>query len=149
MNLTRLLYIIATAALLANVTAYAGDEIRDDSNDETDEEEIVVIEKRENVSIPHGFGSSRIDGWYVLDNNNIVIEAGRQKYKATFMSSCPGIRYTESIGLSTMGPFELDKFTTVVLPDGWRCHIKELTVYTPEMEQKDREARDAGKQQTD
>ena len=105
------------------------------------EEEVVVIEHNKYVSVPRTFGSSTIDNWYVLDNKNIVIETTREKYKATFMSTCPGIRFTDSIGLSTMGPYELDRTTTVILPGGMRCHISELVRYTPEMEQRDKEAK--------
>ncbi len=55
------------------------------------------------------------------------------------MSRCHGILFTDSIGLATMGPFELDKSTTIVLPDGERCHIRELVPYAAEMEQQDME----------
>ena len=105
-----------------------------------DEEEVVVIEKKDrDVGIHRGFGSSTIRDWYVLDSRNIVIEAnGLEKYKATFMNACTGIRFTDSIGLATMGPFELDKSTRIILPDGQRCYIKELVPYTAEMEKQDR-----------
>ena len=98
-----------------------------------------MIGHDKDISVPSTFGSSTIDNWYVLDNSNIVIETTRRKYKATFMSSCPGIRFTDSIGLSTMGPYQLDKTTTILLPDGRRCHIKELVPYTAEMEKQGKE----------
>ena len=95
------------------------------------DENILVIEKKpEVVSIPRTFGSSQLEDWFVLDNRHLVIElTGKKKYKATLMNSCTGLRFTDSIGFSTMGPFELDKWTTIVLPGGERCFIKELEPY--------------------
>ena len=144
MKLFLYINLISVTLLLSNAFALAGEAIQ--SNNGSVEEEIRVIEKKNDVSIPQSFGSSQIDDWYVLDNKNIVIEAARKKYKATFMSSCSGIRFTDSIGLVTMGPYELDKTTTVILPDGRRCHIKELIPYTADMEKQDREAKEKKKQ---
>lgn len=96
-------------------------------------EELTVIEKKPRISIPETYGSSKLTNWYVLDNRNLVIEVNnREKYKATLMNSCTGLRFTDTIGFSTMGPFELDKWTSIILPDGHRCYIKELTRYHPD-----------------
>lgn len=107
----------------------------------TPTEDVRIIERQNRpISIHKSFGSNQIRDWQVLDDNNMVIEAvGRKKYKATFMTPCNGIRYTYVIALANQGPFELDQFTTVILPDGERCPIKELVPYTAEMEQQDKE----------
>jgi len=109
------------------------------SDDDQDaDEEILVIEKKpEVINVPSTFGSSRIRNWYVLDNRTLIIQVtGRQKYKATLMNSCPGLRFTDSIGFATMGPWELDKWTTIHLPGGERCYVKELTRYQEPEEDK-------------
>ena len=134
----RMYFHLVLAVLLTAVSsAFADDKTTQDKG--TPKEEVVVIGHDKDVSVPSTFGSSTIDNWYVLDNRNIVIETTRRKYKATFMSSCPGIRFTDTIGLSTMGPYQLDKTTTVLLPDGRRCHIKERVPYTAEMEKQGKE----------
>lgn len=98
------------------------------------EEEITVIDKRyKSPSVPRSFGSSMIRDWHAPDNKTLIIDVGaRGKFKATFMSSCPGIRFTETIAFSTMGPFELDKSTKVILPDGRSCYFKTLELYVDE-----------------
>lgn len=111
--------------------------------DQAVDEEITVIDKRYNsVSIPRSFGSSRIRDWQAQDNRTLIIEiAGGDKYKATFMSPCTGIDFTDTIAFSTMGPFELDSHTSVLLPGGERCYFKDLAVYTKEEEERDQQAR--------
>lgn len=72
-------------------------------------------------------GTSDIKNWRVLDNSHIVFETYQHgDLIATFMMPCHGIRFTDTIGISTLGPFELDKFARVSLPDGGWCQIKEL-----------------------
>lgn len=97
-------------------------------------EEVLVIEKKpEAVRIPSTFGSRRIRNWYVLDSSSLVVElSNREKYKAVLMNRCTGLRFADSIGFSTQGPWELDKWTTIYLPDGQRCYIKDLTPYADE-----------------
>ena len=88
------------------------------------------------------FGSSDIKDWYAPDEQTLIIGThGHGKFRATFANSCTGIRYTETLGFSTQGPFELDRSTVVVLPDGQRCFFRELSAYSPEQEQLDRAAR--------
>jgi len=98
-----------------------------------DENILVIAKKPKVVSIPRTYGSSSLEDWFVLDSRHLVIElTGKKKYKATLMNSCTGLRFTDSIGFSTMGPFELDKWTTIVLPGGERCFIKDLEPYGEE-----------------
>lgn len=95
-----------------------------------DENILVIAKKPKVVSIPRTYGSSSLEDWFALDNRHLVIVlTGKRKYKATLMNTCTGLRFTDSIGFSTMGPFELDKWTTIVLPGGERCFIKDLEPY--------------------
>ena len=49
---------------------------------------------------------------------------------AIFAQRCSGIRFAETIGFQTMGPFQLDRSTKIILPDGRRCFFKQLKPYT-------------------
>lgn len=76
------------------------------------------------------FGSADIRSWRVVDDSAIIIDTSRYgELIATFMRPCRGIRYTEVIGFDTMGPFDLDRTTKVILPDGTACHFKTLKRY--------------------
>lgn len=108
-----------------------------------DEELEVTGQPEKPVSVPSTFGSPQVSSWRVIDNSNIVLELRlSEKYKATFVTPCRGIRFAETIALSTMGPYELDEHTTIFLPDGERCHISRLIPYTREMEQAEQAARE-------
>ncbi len=97
--------------------------------------------KRE-ARVLESFGSSDISDWYAPDNRTIVINTYSQgRFKGTFMNSCQGIRYAESVGFSTMGPYELDESTNIVLSDGTRCAMRDLVPYSDEEERRDREER--------
>jgi|GEM_PF-6739251 len=95
------------------------------------EANIMVIEKKPKpVSIPKAYGSSSLWDWFVLDNRHMVVELNNgDKYLATFMSPCNGLRFTDTVAFETSGPFELDRWTTIHLPDGERCFVKDLTPY--------------------
>lgn len=92
-------------------------------------EELTVIEREPEARVPQTFGSSSIRGWYALDSRTMIIETTRGNFKGTFMNNCSGIRFAERIGLDSSGGMALDKYTTVVLPDGQRCFFEELTAY--------------------
>ena len=101
------------------------------------DEEITVVNKNghgQAPRVPQTFGSSPIQGWYTLDDKTLIINTTRGDYKATFMNNCQGIQFAEQIGFDSSGGAALDKFTTVVLPDGQRCFFKELTTYSGESE---------------
>jgi hypothetical protein len=94
------------------------------------------------VQVPSTFGSSNIRDWYAPDSRTLIINTyAFGRFKATFTQPCSGIRSTETIGFRTQGPFELDRSTIVVLPDGQRCHIRDLEEYTDEDERRDRAER--------
>ena len=87
-------------------------------------------EKQGSVVIHSSMGSPDIKNWRVVDNKTLIIETYRHgELLATFSSPCSGIRFADSLGFSTLGPFELDKSSTVILPDGRRCFIRELEPY--------------------
>jgi len=92
---------------------------------------VMVIEKKpQPVSVPKTFGSSRLWDWFVLDNTHMVVELDSgKKYVATFMGPCHGLRFTDSVAFETSGPFELDRWTTIHLPDGESCFVKDLMPY--------------------
>ncbi len=116
------------ATLLSVLSAFAA------NGEQGNPPEMTVREKRpDGIPVPETFGSSRLRDWNVLDGRNLVIELhdGR-KYKASLMSYCHGLPFTDVLGFSTRGPFELDEWTTLYLPDGERCYVKELTPYTEE-----------------
>lgn len=91
-------------------------------------EQVTLFEKDANdVVIPSGFGSSRIQSWRVVDDSTMIIEAfGHGELVATFSMPCRGIRSADTLGFATIGPFELDRTTKVILPDGSRCYFKGL-----------------------
>lgn len=87
-------------------------------------------EKQGRVVIHSTFGSSDIKNWRALDNSSLVIETySHGDFLASFSQPCTGIRFTDTLGFSTMGPFQLDKSTKIVLPGGRWCHFKSLEPY--------------------
>ncbi|MBI2993738.1 MAG: hypothetical protein HYY48_06115 [Gammaproteobacteria bacterium] len=97
--------------------------------------------KREPI-IRETFGSSDIKDWYAPDDRTLVIGTyAHGKFLGTFANLCTGIRYANALGFSTQGPFELDRSTAIVLPDGQRCFFKDLSAYSLEQEIQDRAAR--------
>jgi hypothetical protein len=123
----RIWQIGAVLILAAGLSACTGQSPRQ----ERESEQVTLFKTGdESVVIHSTFGSSDIKNWRAVDNNTLIIETYRHgRLVATFFSPCPGIRYAETIGFSTMGPFDLDRSTTVILPDGQRCHFKELKPY--------------------
>jgi hypothetical protein len=96
--------------------------------------------------VPDTFGSSDISDWYAPDNESIVINTySHGRFKGRFMNSCQGIRFAETLGFSTKGPYELDASTNIVLPDGSRCALRELVPYSEEEFKREREERRKGK----
>lgn len=105
-------------------------------------EAITVVERLSpDVRVPESFGSSQIRNWYAPDSETLIIETLRGDFKATFANNCSGIRFAESIGFKLKGGVELDKFTTIVLPDGQTCFFKELVAY-------DKDEQDSAKSKT-
>ena len=90
--------------------------------------------------IPATFGSSDIRDWYAPDNETIVINTyAHGRFNGKFMNRCQGVRFAETLGFSTIGPYELDASTRIVLPDGSRCALRELVPLSDEEYEKARE----------
>jgi len=118
-----------TGALFVVLPVYA----MQAEDQDTPPEMVVEGKKDKPVSIESTFGSSRLDDWRVLNGRNLIIELDNgDKYRASLMNYCHGLQFTEVIGFSTLGPYELDQWTTLHLPDGERCYIRELTPYAEE-----------------
>lgn len=101
--------------------------------------DVRAVPSQREARVPESFGSSDISDWYAPDNETIVINThGHGRFKGRFMNRCQGIRFAETLGFSTMGPYELDSSTSIVLPDGRRCALRELVPYSDEEEKRDR-----------
>lgn len=102
---------------------------------QTNKEEIATYTREsqgKSVVIHSTFGSSDISSWQAPDNQTLIIDTfSHGKLVARFRQPCSGIRTTEVIGFDTMGPFDLDRSTRVILPDGRQCWFKTLTRYIP------------------
>jgi hypothetical protein len=87
----------------------------------------------EKVRIPEVFGTRQIKDWNVIDNKTIIIDTyGYGKFKATFVQPCLGIRFTDTIGFLTQGPYALDDTTTIMVSNGETCRIMDLVPYKEE-----------------
>lgn len=77
--------------------------------------------------VPDTFGSGDIRDWYAPDNRTLIISTySHGSFKGEFMNACQGIRFAETLGFATRGPYQLDSSTHVVLPGGERCAFKSL-----------------------
>lgn len=128
--------IIPAFAMTLAFSGYAGLAY---SKEKSGPEELIVHEKQApEVRVPLSFGSSRIKNWYAPDSKTLIIETSGGDFKGIFANNCSGIRFAESIGFNSSGGTELDKFTTVVLPDGQTCFFKELVAYVPDEQDSDK-----------
>ncbi len=79
------------------------------------------------VVVRSGFGSSDIRGWRAVDDSTLIVDTySRGELVATFTRPCVGIDGAETLGFSTTGPFELDRTTKVILPNGFHCQFESL-----------------------
>lgn len=128
-----------TAAALSDLSPVIADEV---AGAEVESEITVTEEMPERPRIPSTFGSSEISDWYAPDSATLIIDTyAHGKFKATLTTPCQGIRSAQTLGFSTLGPYELDESTRVTLPDGQQCFFKDLSGYTDEEEKQDRETR--------
>ena len=78
-------------------------------------------------------GLHRISSYEVISDKILIIEAtGKKNYRAELFPGCFGLRHTHALGFQTKGGNSLDKFSSVVLPDGTRCRFKSF-VLIPEL----------------
>lgn len=79
------------------------------------------------VVVHSSMGGSQIRSWRALDNRTMIIDTYQYgELVATLMWPCHGLAFTEVVAFDTMGPFDLDRTTKVILPDGTTCRFKEL-----------------------
>jgi hypothetical protein len=79
--------------------------------------------------------SDRVRNWTVLDDQNLIVEAyDGTRYKAEMMGACQGLSFATRLGFSNRGGFKtIDRFSSVLLPDGQRCPLASFNkVITPE-----------------
>lgn len=84
---------------------------------------------------------SGIKDWKAESRHAILIETyAGNVYRATFMGSCTGIKFTDTIGFRVRGDRRLDKFSSVILDRGQICTFKTLVKVEEEPETAEREA---------
>ncbi|MEJ2761823.1 MAG: DUF6491 family protein [Gammaproteobacteria bacterium] len=122
--LTLVLSALITFSLATNLYAESKAAIKPEGN------MVVIAKKPKLVSVPETFGSSRLWDWHVLDNRHLVVQLNDgTKYLATLMAPCTGLPFTDVLGFSTQGPFQIDSWTNIHLPGGETCYVKTLTKY--------------------
>jgi len=107
--------------------------VAEEKQEKASEDEEVATGSVGKTRVPEMFGTRQIENWYVIDNETIIIDTyGFGKFKATFAQPCPGIRFTDTIGFLTQGPYAVDKTTSIMVSTGEICQIKELVPYKEE-----------------
>ena len=67
----------------------------------------------------------RIDDWTALSSEALIIRTNDgQRYRATLMGKCIGLKFTDTIAFVTRGERQVDRFAGIMLPDGSRCYFK-------------------------
>jgi len=77
----------------------------------------------------------RIRSWSALNDHTLIFEASDgTRYKAETLGPCFGLDFANGIGFANRGGFQqIDRFTSVVLPDGTRCSFQSFNkVVAPE-----------------
>lgn len=123
-------FLTAVLTALMTVTLTCAAQAEEKAAKKPDDNIIVIAKKPKPISVPKTYGPSNLWDWFVLDNRHMVVQLDNgDKYLATFMSPCHGLRFTDTVAFETSGPFELDRWTTIHLPDGESCYVKDLTHY--------------------
>lgn len=70
--------------------------------------------------------SYRIRNWSALNDHTLLLEsADGTQYRAETLGPCFGLDYANRLGFSNRGGFQtIDRFSSVVLPDGTRCSFQ-------------------------
>lgn len=83
----------------------------------------------------------RVRNWSAPDNHTLIVESydGTQ-YKGETLGPCQGLDFTSRLSFRNRGGFaDIDRFTSVVLPDGTTCQFQSFSkVITPEASALDR-----------
>ena len=70
--------------------------------------------------------SYRIRNWNAIDDHTLMIESmDGQQYRAETLGPCFGLNSAPRVGFSNRSGFQqIDRFSSVVLPDGSRCSFQ-------------------------
>ena len=68
----------------------------------------------------------RIRNWSAPNDHTVVMEdADGSQYRAETLGPCFGLDYASRLGFANRGGFQqIDRFSSVVLPDGTRCQFQ-------------------------
>lgn len=84
----------------------------------------------------------RIDDWQALSNEALIIRTNDgRRYRATLMSKCIGLKFTDKIAFVTRGERTVDRFAGIMLPDGSRCYFKTFKAISQPTDARDAAAR--------
>ena len=77
--------------------------------------------------------SDRVRNWTVVDDQTLIIESyDGVKYKAETMGACNGLSFATRLGFSSRGGFkQIDRFSSVLLPDGTKCSLAAFNKVLP------------------
>jgi len=151
-QLLNVVVMLVSLLTLGSSSALGQSEAAEDQGDNTNEQvtEFTREQKGDQVTIHSSFGSSDIKNWRILDKYHMVIETYRHgDLLATFSHACSGARFADTLGFSTFGPFELDRSTKIILPDGRWCHFKSLVAYESEDKSEDNDGEGQGSEGPD
>jgi Family of unknown function (DUF6491) len=79
--------------------------------------------------------SNRVRNWTALNDQTLIVESvDGARYKAEMAGPCIGLAQTVNLGFYNHGGFnQIDRFSSVVLPDGSRCPLATFNkVISPE-----------------
>jgi hypothetical protein len=73
--------------------------------------------------------SYRIRNWSAPNDHTLILEgADGQQYRAETLGPCFGLAYANRVGFANRGGFQaIDRFSSVVLPDGTRCAFQNFS----------------------
>ena len=73
--------------------------------------------------------SYRIRNWNAVDDHTLILEgADGQQYRAETLGPCFGLNNAARLGFANRGGFQtVDRFSSVVLPDGTRCAFQNFS----------------------
>jgi hypothetical protein len=77
--------------------------------------------------------SDRVRNWTVIDDQTMLVEAyDGTKYRAETMGACNGLSFATRLGFSNRGGFKtIDRFSSVLLPDGTKCPLAAFNKVIP------------------
>jgi len=81
-------------------------------------------------------GIHQVGNWHATSDTQLIIEDHqRTEYLAVLKSPCDGLEEAKSIAFINHGGNSLNKYSTVILPNGKRCAFKSFAQKTIAAEQ--------------